>query len=89
MNWQQKLNEDENGKLTIGRGFRDVYATLEMSGHTCPIYYYGQGKTVEEALEALDNDLNYDIDPMEADYEALARNEPMTASADSRDAAGI
>jgi hypothetical protein len=56
MDWKSILNDDENGELKVGWGFDRIYATLETSGKYIPIYYYGEGDTVEEALEALEGD---------------------------------
>jgi len=53
------LNDDENGELKIGYGFEKICATLETSARNFPIYYYGDGNTVEEALAALDRDIAY------------------------------
>lgn len=57
MNWQQKLNEDENSELKIRHGHTLIYATLETSARNFPVHYHGEGTTVAEALAELDRDL--------------------------------
>lgn len=57
--WQSVLNDDENGEIKVGHGSEKVCATLETSGRNFPVYYHGDGDTVEEALAALDRDIAY------------------------------
>lgn len=90
MTWLDLIEQNENARLEVKRKLDGItIARLEVTFlHT--IYYQGEGKSVGEALESLNVDINDDhIDPMEPDYAALAAEEPMTSSAQLRMDSGV
>lgn len=63
--WEDILNQDQNSQLVVDWGLTEVCAKLEKSGKNFPIYYTGNGETVQEAIAALNRELQEKVDRSE------------------------